>query len=153
MAGSRTDPQLSFASLLAGTGDELQFGVAELALRDTTFVVVDLETTGGRAKEGHDGAFDAITEIGAVKVHGGEVVGEFGTLVDPGRAIPPQIVELNLVEDLSAVAEENHRRQLPQIYQRTLIRASIRCMLSSGARSSSVPCRISVGTSTPATRS
>ena len=57
-------------------------------LRSTTFVVVDLETTGGSADS------DAITEIGAVKVRGGEVLGEFATLVDPGRAIPPQIVQL-----------------------------------------------------------
>ena len=45
---------------------------------------------------------------------------------DATEANPPQIVELNLIENLSRVAEENHRRQLPQIYQRTLIRASIR---------------------------
>jgi DNA polymerase-3 subunit epsilon len=52
---------------------------------------VDLETTGGRAAgEGHD----AITEIGAVKVRGGTVLGELATLVDPGRSIPPQIVAL-----------------------------------------------------------
>ena len=37
---------------------------------------------------------DAITEIGAVKVRGGEVLGEFATLVDPQRSIPPQIVQL-----------------------------------------------------------
>lgn len=66
-----------------------------VSLADTTFVVVDLETTGGRAtaKTPGDG-YDAITEIGAVKVRGGEVLGELATLVDPGRAIPPQIVEL-----------------------------------------------------------
>ncbi|XCI62296.1 Putative bifunctional exonuclease/endonuclease protein [Mycolicibacterium parafortuitum] len=65
--------------------------LADPTLRETTFVVVDLETTGGRpAGERHD----AITEIGAVKVRGGEVLGEFATLVDPGRAIPPQIVAL-----------------------------------------------------------
>ncbi|HYD00205.1 MAG TPA: hypothetical protein VEB22_03185 [Phycisphaerales bacterium] len=45
---------------------------------------------------------------------------------EPSESNPPQSVELNLVENLSRVAEENHRRQLPQIYQRTLIRASIR---------------------------
>ena len=62
-----------------------------MTLRETTFVVVDLETTGGRASgEGHD----AITEIGAVKVRGGAVLGELATLVDPGRSIPPQIVAL-----------------------------------------------------------
>jgi DNA polymerase III subunit epsilon len=66
-----------------------------VSLADTTFVVVDLETTGGRAtaKAPGDG-YDAITEIGAVKIRGGEVLGELATLVDPGRAIPPQIVEL-----------------------------------------------------------
>ena len=54
-------------------------------LTDVTFVVVDLETTGGSAHT------DAITEIGAVRVRGGEVLGEFGTLVDPGRDIPPYV--------------------------------------------------------------
>src|SRR5437764_14452349 len=66
----------------------------EISLRETTFVVVDLETTGGRMN-GRDGApCDAITEIGAVKVRGGVVLGEFATLVDPQRSIPPQIVQL-----------------------------------------------------------
>lgn len=84
------DAQLSFAGLDLQPGDR----DAEVPLHDTTFVVVDLETTGGRAKSGPDGAFDAITEIGAVKIRGGEVLGEFATLIDPQRAIPPQIVEL-----------------------------------------------------------
>lgn len=57
-------------------------------LHDVTFVIVDLETAGGRP-----GA-QGITEIGAVKVRGGEVLGEFATLVDPGCAIPPQIQRL-----------------------------------------------------------
>jgi DNA polymerase-3 subunit epsilon len=54
----------------------------------TTFVVVDLETTGG-APDGN-----GITEIGAVKVRGGEVLGEFGTLVNPGERLPPFITVL-----------------------------------------------------------
>ena len=49
--------------------------------------MVDLETTGGRATGDGDNV-DAITEIGAVKVRGGEVLGELATLVDPGRSIP-----------------------------------------------------------------
>ena len=74
--------QLSFADV-----DPL----ADPSLHETTFVVVDLETTGGRPSgESHD----AITEIGAVKVRGGAVLGELATLVDPGRSIPPQIVAL-----------------------------------------------------------
>ncbi|WP_081844510.1 DEDD exonuclease domain-containing protein [Cellulomonas sp. URHE0023] len=54
-------------------------------LSDVTFVVVDLETTGGTPAD------CAITEIGAVKVRGGEVLGEFQTLVDPGGPVPPFI--------------------------------------------------------------
>ncbi|MCA1187417.1 MULTISPECIES: DEDD exonuclease domain-containing protein [unclassified Saccharopolyspora] len=60
----------------------------ELPLHRATFVVVDLETTGGSSRQ------DTVTEIGAVKVRGGEVLGEFGTLVDPGREIPPMVVSI-----------------------------------------------------------
>ncbi len=58
-------------------------------LRDVTFCVVDLETTGGSAEGGA-----MITEIGAVKVRGGEVLGEFQTLVNPRTEIPPFIAVL-----------------------------------------------------------
>ncbi len=51
------------------------------------FCVVDLETTGG-------GVDDRVTEIGAVKVCGGEVLGEFQTLVNPNAHIPPLIAVL-----------------------------------------------------------
>jgi DNA polymerase III subunit epsilon len=62
-------------------------------LRSTTFVVVDLETTGGAAGS------DSITEIGAVKVRNGEVLGEFATLVDPGVPISPFISVLTGITD------------------------------------------------------
>ncbi|HOF63239.1 MAG TPA: exonuclease domain-containing protein, partial [Dermatophilaceae bacterium] len=54
-------------------------------LHEVTFVVVDLETTGGSPHE------SAITEVGAVKLRGGDVIGEFSTLVNPGAPIPPFI--------------------------------------------------------------
>jgi DNA polymerase-3 subunit epsilon len=57
-------------------------------LHQVTFCVIDLETTGGRRNE------DSITEIGAVKIRGGERLGTFQTLVNPGRAIPPEITVL-----------------------------------------------------------
>ena len=62
-------------------------------LREVTFVVVDLETTGGSPQACE------ITEIGAVKVRGGEVLGEFQTLVDPGVPIPPFISVLTGITD------------------------------------------------------
>ncbi len=57
-------------------------------LADVTFVVVDLETTGGSPQGCH------ITEIGAVKVRGGEVLGELQTLVRPSTPIPAFITLL-----------------------------------------------------------
>ena len=62
-------------------------------LRDVTFVVVDLETTGGSATASE------ITEVGAVKVRGGEVLGEFQTLVNPGLPIPAFISVLTGITD------------------------------------------------------
>ncbi|MGB7449931.1 MAG: DEDD exonuclease domain-containing protein [Ornithinimicrobium sp.] len=58
------------------------------SLDDVTFVVVDLETTGGSATDSQ------ITEIGAVKVRGGAVLGEFQTLVRPSVPIPAFITVL-----------------------------------------------------------
>src|SRR3954447_24923073 len=63
-------------------------------LRDITFCVVDLETTGGSAQGG-----SMITEVGAVKVRGGEVLGEFQTLVNPHQAIPAFIAVLTGITD------------------------------------------------------
>ena len=59
-----------------------------LPLHAVTFCVLDLETTGGSANTCE------ITEIGAVKYLGGEVVGTFQTLVNPGTGIPPFITIL-----------------------------------------------------------
>ena len=63
-------------------------------LIDTTFVVIDLETTGGAP---HLGA--AITEIGAVKVKAGEVLQEFNTFVNPEHPVPLYITELTGIND------------------------------------------------------
>lgn len=64
-------------------------------LAETTFVVVDLETTGTSPRSGA-----GITEIGAIKVRGGVVLGEFQSLVNPGEPIPPFISVLTGITDL-----------------------------------------------------
>lgn len=87
--------------------EQLRFDELDTPLRDTTFVIVDLETTGGRPGE------DAITEIGAVKVRGGEVLGEMATLVDPGRSIPPHIVEITGITTAMVVDAPRIERVLP----------------------------------------
>lgn len=62
-------------------------------LHEVTFCVIDLETTGTNRND------DMITEVGAVKMRGGECLGTFHTLVNPGRAIPPQITVLTGLTD------------------------------------------------------
>ena len=63
-------------------------------LVETTFVVLDLETSGGSPKAGA-----GITEIGAVKVRGGEILGQFQTFINPGNSIPSFITELTGITD------------------------------------------------------
>lgn len=75
-------------------------------LPDVTFVVVDLETTGS----GDDAR---ITEIGAVKVRAGEVLGEFQTLVNPGFHIPASIAVLTGITDTMVAGSPRIEQVLP----------------------------------------
>ena len=58
-----------------------------------TYVVVDIETTGGRAQH------HRITEVGMVKVSGGEVIAEWQTLINPQRRIPANITSLTGIDN------------------------------------------------------
>ncbi len=75
-------------------------------LSQVTFCVVDLETTGSAVE-------DTITEFGAVKVRGGEVLGEFQTLVNPRTAIPPLIAVLTGITNQMVAAAPTLAQVLP----------------------------------------
>ena len=77
-------------------------------LRDITFCVVDLETTGASVQGGA-----MITEIGAVKVRGGELLGEFQTLVNPHAQIPPFIAVLTGITNSMVAAAPPIESALP----------------------------------------
>jgi DNA polymerase III epsilon subunit family exonuclease len=62
--------------VLSDSGEEYR------ELMETTFVAVDVETTGSRARD------DAITEIGAYKIQRGEIIDGFEVLINPGKYIP-----------------------------------------------------------------
>ena len=76
-------------------------------LADVTFVVVDLETTGGSPER------SGITEIGAVKVRGGEVLAEFQTLINPGVPIPPTITILTGITEAMVMPAPTIDQVLP----------------------------------------
>ncbi len=75
------------------SGRQLSFDSLGTPLADVTFCVLDLETTGGSPTT------CGITEIGAVKVRGGEILGTFQTLVNPGCTIPANVAVLTGLTD------------------------------------------------------
>ncbi len=58
-----------------------------------------------------------ITEVGAVKVRGGEVLGEFQTLVNPHQAIPPFIAVLTGITDSMVASSPPIEQVLPQFLE------------------------------------
>ncbi|MGH3507492.1 MAG: DEDD exonuclease domain-containing protein [Nocardioidaceae bacterium] len=91
----------------AGLPGQRSFDDLGTPLSEVTFLVVDLETTGGPPGD------SAITEIGAVKVRAGEVLGEFGTLVDPGGPIPPFISVLTGITNAMVAGAPRIESALP----------------------------------------
>jgi DNA polymerase-3 subunit epsilon len=78
-------------------------------LSEVTFCVVDLETTGGSPTDSR------ITEIGAVRLRGGERIGAFQTLVDPGVPIPPFITHLTGIGDDAVLGAPSISEVLPTL--------------------------------------
>lgn len=80
-------------------------------LSEVTFCVVDLETTGGSP------ASSEITEIGACKVHCGEVVGTLQTLVRPCEPVPAFIRLLTGISDEMLLAAPRIEQVLPSFLE------------------------------------
>lgn len=80
-------------------------------LIDVTFCVIDLETTGGLAED------VGITEIGAVKLRGGECLGTFQTMVNPGQAIPPTITMLTGITQAMVLPAPRIESVLPTLLE------------------------------------
>lgn len=80
-------------------------------LSEVTFVVLDLETTGASPTD------CAITEVGAVKYRGGELLGRFETLVNPGVPIPPYITVLTGITESMLIPAPRIEEVLPPLLE------------------------------------
>jgi len=86
--------------------------IEQRTLADTTFAVLDLETSGGSPRLGA-----GITEIGVVKVRGGEVLGTFQSFVDPGHSLPYFITELTGISDDMLISAPFIDEILPTLFE------------------------------------
>lgn len=69
-----------------------------------SFVAFDIETTGTFGAAAGDAPAE-ITEIGAVKVVGGQIVDRFSQLANPGRKIVPRIARITHITDEMVAGE------------------------------------------------
>jgi DNA polymerase III subunit epsilon len=91
----------------AGPAVQRSFDDLGTPLSDVTFVVLDLETTGTSPRD------DGITEIGAIKLRGGECLGTFQTLVNPGMPVPPMITVLTGITEAMVLPAPRIAEALP----------------------------------------
>lgn len=80
-------------------------------LKNNTFVVFDLETTGVDALK------DEITEIGAVKIVNGEITETFETLVKPKQSISDLIVKITGISDELVKDAPSIEEVMPDFYK------------------------------------
>lgn len=80
-------------------------------LSEVTFCVLDLETTGGSARDCE------ITEIGAARYRMGEQLASFQTLVDPKTDIPPSITLLTGITHVMVVDAPPVETALPSFLE------------------------------------
>lgn len=94
--------------------DWIECGPSRAAARDfdsgMAFIALDFETTGLSASE------DRVCEVGALKFNRDGVLGEFGSLCDPGRPISPDASRVSGIDDSMVRGQAPERDLLDGLY-------------------------------------
>jgi DNA polymerase III epsilon subunit family exonuclease len=80
-------------------------------LSEVTFVVIDVETTGGSP------ATSSLTEVAAARYRGGELLATFQTFVHPDQRIPPFITALTGISDAMVADAPTIGAMLPSLLE------------------------------------
>ncbi len=91
-------------------GNAAVIGKSKLPL-DTEFIAFDIETTGLNAQN------DRMTEIGAIRFRGGEILETFNTFVNPERHIPAEITQLTGIRDADVAGAPSEEEALRQFIE------------------------------------
>ncbi|TVR63660.1 MAG: hypothetical protein EA422_08695 [Gemmatimonadales bacterium] len=122
--GLRGPPAALSSAVFSLLGDDARFqvdargiwslapgaGIPGPALSTLSYAVVDVETTGGAWRRG-----DRVTEVAVVPVTGGVIRDGLGTLVNPGRRIPPKIQGLTGITDPMVAGAPPFEGVAPQV--------------------------------------
>ncbi len=79
---------------------------------DLTLAVLDVETTG------FDPETERIIEVGIVTFDNGKVLERWGSLVDPGKPIPPEVIELTGISDEDVAGKPSFAQIAPEVHRR-----------------------------------
>lgn len=85
-------------------------------LKNKTFVVFDLETTGLNSTAA-SGNMDAIIEIGAYKIIDGVICESFSTFVNPQRKLPNDIISLTGITDDMVKDAPTYEEVMPDFFK------------------------------------
>ena len=104
----RTPVRYSIPMALAVQGSFDDLGTP---LSQVTFVVLDVETTGGSP------ASASLTEVAAARYRGGEMIATYQTFVQPDERIPPYITALTGISDAMVVDAPRIGEMLPSFLE------------------------------------
>lgn len=89
----------------------IAFDEQDILLKDASYIVFDLETTGLSQ------TYDEIIEIAAVKIYQGGIIDKFETFVNPKMPIPKKIVDITTITDEMVADSLSIEEILPQFLE------------------------------------